>query len=546
MKTRLYLAFQVLSQAQGRRMASVGDRTSDRLLRRSASIVVDDAGIRLCLALIGLLIIFRFILAGVADLAEDEAYYWLWSTHLAAGYYDHPPMIAYWIRAGTALFGQTAFGVRFAGLLSALAGSYFLFRASLSLFHDRGAALLSVIWINATLLCNAAAIVATPDTPLAFFATMTLFALAKLIETGRGYWWLGVGAALGLAFMSKYTSVLLLPGVFFWMIAAPGGRKWFLRPEPYLGALIGLAIVAPVVYWNYSHDWISFAKQASHGIKDKPANAFASIGELLGGQAGLASPIIFLFCLFGSFYSLIRGLKRRDSGFLLLGALTAPAFLFFLIHAASQKIQANWPGFVYPAAILAAVHGFLAYREEKPVTGWFAAGFRSAPYLGIAFTLAAFLQLGLGILPIEAKRDPTARLKGWTKLGADVAALERGLGAASVVTDRYAITGELAFYGAQPVWQINERIRYANLPPIDEATLESGRVLLVLRKGADASRAAAFFETSRFVTTFLRDGGLHPRDAYDVHLLTGYRGGLSGQGTGPICGPASNQDKVCN
>ena len=257
-----------------------------------------DTGVRLALASIAVLLVLRLVLAATANLAEDEAYYWLWSTHLAAGYYDHPPMIAYWIRAGTAVFGQTAFGVRFAALLSMLAGSYFLYRASLSLFRDANAALLAVLWLNATLLCNAAAIIATPDTPLAFFATLTLFALAKLIETGRGAWWYGVGAALGLAFVSKYTAVLLLPGVFVWMIATAEGRRWFMRPEPYLGALLAAALVAPVFWWNYAHDWASFAKQAQHGVSDKPANAIASIGELLGGQAGLATPLIFAFCAF--------------------------------------------------------------------------------------------------------------------------------------------------------------------------------------------------------------------------------------------------------
>jgi 4-amino-4-deoxy-L-arabinose transferase-like glycosyltransferase len=36
-------------------------------------------------------------------LTADEAYYWMWSKHLAFGYYDHPPMVALVIRAGTDL-----------------------------------------------------------------------------------------------------------------------------------------------------------------------------------------------------------------------------------------------------------------------------------------------------------------------------------------------------------------------------------------------------------------------------------------------------------
>ncbi|MBI4724607.1 MAG: glycosyltransferase family 39 protein [Rhodomicrobium sp.] len=529
-------------------MASIGDRSSVGGLGLNAGAIAEDAGIRLGLAAIGVLALFRLILAATTDLAEDEAYYWLWSTHLAASYYDHPPMIAYWIRAGTTIFGDTAIGVRFVGLLSSLAGSYLLYCTSLSLFRDRSAALLCVIWLNATLLLNAAAIIATPDTPLAFFVTLTLFALAKLIETGRGVWWYGIGAALGLAFMSKYTAVLLLPGVFLWIIASAEGRRWFKRPEPYLGAAIAMFIVAPVFYWNYAHDWTSFAKQAGHGIKDKPANALLSIAELFGGQAGLASPIIFAFCLFGSFYALLRGLRRRDPRWLLLGAIAVPVFVFFFVHAASQKIQANWPGLVYPVAILAAVHSFLAFREEKQASRWIDFSFRFAPWLGISFTLAAFLQLGLGVLPIEAKKDPTARLKGWAKLGRDVERLQRDYGAAAVLTDRYAITGELAFYSSkqQPVWQINERIRYANLPAPDETRLKNAPALLVLRKGGDPARASSHFENSRPLTTLQREAGFHSRDAYDVHLLTGYRGGLFDRVKGRGCGAAPTQDRACN
>ena len=527
---------------------SVAEGTAGSGVELSASGMAVDAGVRLGLGLVVLLIVLRFVLAATADLADDETYYWLWSTHLAASYYDHPPMIAYWIRAGTELFGQTAFGVRFVALLSSLAGSYLLYRASLSLFRDANAALLAVLWLNATLLCNAGAIVATPDTPLGFFAILTLFTLAKLIETGKGAWWYGAGAALGLAFMSKYTAILLLPGVFIWMAATVEGRRWFSRPEPYIGALIAAVLVAPVFWWNYAHEWASFIKQAQHSVKDKPGSAIASIGELLGGQAGLATPLIFGFCVFGSFFALLRGWKRRDARWLLLGGATAPLLLFFLVHAASEKIQANWPGFIYPAAILAGVHGFLALSKERSAPPWAKACFKLAPLVGAAFTLTAFLQLGLGALPIEARKDPTARLKGWAKLGAGISELAEAHGAASILTFNYALTGELAFYGAggRPILQTGERIRYANLPAPDEGRLKSGPALLVLRKGGDASGTAQFFENSSFVTTITREAGFHSRDAYDVHLLSGYRGGLFDRAKSLSCGTKANWGTPCN
>ena len=466
-------------------MALVEDNSALHVGRDSAAASEGATALRAGLAAIAVLILLRFVLAATANLAEDEAYYWLWSTHLASGYYDHPPMIAYWIGAGTAIFGQTEFGVRFLGVLSGLAGSYLLYHTSLSLFRDRTAAWLCVFWMNATLLCNAAAIIATPDTPLALFTAAALFALAKLTETKRGAWWYAIGASLGLAFMSKYTSALLLPGLFLWMIASAEGRRWFLRPEPYIGAVIAVLIITPVVSWNYAHDWASFAKQAEHSVKDVPANAFLSVLEFFGGQTGLATPLIFLFCLFGSGYALVRGFQRSEARWLLLGTMSAPILAFFFVHAASQKIQPNWPGLVYPAAILAAVHAFRALSAEKGAARWLWEAFRFAPWIGITFTVVAFFQLGFGLLPVTAKKDPTSRLKGWSQLGGDVERLQHDHGAGIILTDRYAITGELAFYGAGPggVAQINERIRYVNLPPPDEAKLTERARLARFAKG---------------------------------------------------------------
>ncbi len=509
-------------------MASVGDRSALEIERRRFGASGEAGGLRIALAAIAAVVILRLPLAATANLAEDEAYYWLWSMNLAGGYYDHPPMIAVWIRAGTSIFGQTEFGIRFASLVSAIAGSYLLYCASFSLFRDRAAAWICVIWMNAALLGNAAAILATPDVPLAFFTTAALFFLAKLIETGRGAWWYAIGASLGLAFMSKYTVALLLPGLALWAIASAEGRRWLARPEPYLGAVIALVTIAPVVLWNYEHDWASFAKQAHHGIKDKPASALLSVAEFFGGQAGLATPLIFFFCLFGSAYALVRGLRWGESRWLLLGALTAPVFAFFFIHAAGQKIQANWPGFVYPAAILAAVHGFRAFSEEARTPAWMRVSFRYAPWAAVSFTLVAFLQLAAGPIPIEAKKDPTARMKGWAQLGGDVKRLKADYGAGVVLTERYAVTGELAFYGpgADDVVQINERIRYANFPAPGEARLKAAPALFVLRKGADPAPVLSHFEESQKIAALVKQGGFRPGDLYEAYLLKGYRGGL--------------------
>ena len=80
------------------------------------------SGVRGALLGVLVLIVLRAVVAAMTPLSFDEAYYWTWSQHLAAGYYDHPPAVAYVIRIGTALFGDTSLGVRFVPWLLSLAG----------------------------------------------------------------------------------------------------------------------------------------------------------------------------------------------------------------------------------------------------------------------------------------------------------------------------------------------------------------------------------------------------------------------------------------
>ena len=60
-----------------------GDQTADKQV------------VLVALVLLALLTIFRLVYAAGLGMAEDETYYWQWSRHLAAAYYDQGPGIAY-------------------------------------------------------------------------------------------------------------------------------------------------------------------------------------------------------------------------------------------------------------------------------------------------------------------------------------------------------------------------------------------------------------------------------------------------------------------
>ena len=93
----------------------------------------------------------RIIYASVIDLRTDEAYYWTWSKENVLSFLDHPPMIAWFIRFGTAIFGDTNLGVRFAGVLAMLVTQLLLADMVRRVTHDVRAVVIAVLMPEAAL-----------------------------------------------------------------------------------------------------------------------------------------------------------------------------------------------------------------------------------------------------------------------------------------------------------------------------------------------------------------------------------------------------------
>src|SRR5437879_12892580 len=207
------------------------------------------------------LVALRLGAAAWTPLTFDEAYYWMWSKHLAGGYYDHPPGVAAVIRLGTMIAGDTELGVRLVSILLALPMSWAVYRTAAILFKAQRVAATATILLNITLMAAVGTLIVTPDAPLLVASSFVLFFLAKVLKTGRGVWWLAVGAAAGCALLSKYTAMFFGPAIVIWLIAVPKLRRWLLSPWLYLGGLVALALFSPVILWNADHQWVSFVKQ---------------------------------------------------------------------------------------------------------------------------------------------------------------------------------------------------------------------------------------------------------------------------------------------
>ncbi len=432
------------------------------------------------LALLALTAI-RLWVAARTPLSPDEAYYWVWSRALAPGYLDHPPMVALFVRLGVALAGPSALGVRLLAPLSALIGSLLLALAAEDLAPGRRAGIWAAVLFNATLLMAAGAVTMTPDTPLMLFWTATLWALARFVASGKGGWWLLAGVFAGLALCSKYTGLLLFVGAGAWLLAVPALRPWLGRWPVWGGAGLGFLLFAPVVAWNAGHAFASFAKQGGRNAVWHPGLRF--LGELVVGQIGLATPLVFWLALAGlaaiarRFW---RKLAAEDGLLLALGALPG---LVFLEHAIGDRVQANWPAICYPAVLVAA--GGLGGVWRR----WLA----PAAALGFLITGLVYWQAVAAPLPLPRRFDPTlARLGGWREWADEIEAARRASGATYVADENYGEAAMLAWLLPRGVVVIGLAPRWALFSlPRGEGALAAAPALLQPGLLVESARRAA-------------------------------------------------------
>jgi 4-amino-4-deoxy-L-arabinose transferase-like glycosyltransferase len=406
---------------------------------------------RIGLALVAFLLTLRAFMAAALPLSADEAYYWLWSKHLAAGYFDHPPAVAWLIRAGTALFGDTPFGVRFVGILLSLPASWFVWRSAALILKDEDCAALAALFFNLTLMASVELLAATPDMPSVVTSAALVYFLSRVQASGDGRWWLAVGVAAGLGLLSKYSALFLGLGALIWLMVDARARPWLKSRWPYLGGALALLIFLPNLIWQSQHQWETFAFQFGRVGGGHLTARF--LLEFLGAQLGLATPIIFVLMVCGLWHATRRGDDR-----LVLAVLAWTGAAYFLEHALHDRVQGNWPCFLYPALCILAARAF-------GVTGWWRwVSFAAAP-LAALLLLLTYAQAGWRVIPL--KKDPLARILGRDFAPiADVAAvLVKAHMFDAILTTDYETTAWLRFTQPQlPVIQINEPRRYPDAP----------------------------------------------------------------------------------
>ena len=400
--------------------------------------------------------LFRFWYSGQVELVQDEAYYWQWSRHLAFGYYDNTPLMAYVIRffTSSALFGATEIGVRAGAVFSSVVVSLFIYLLGRKLL-DETTALVSVVVANVIPLYSAGAILMTQDPVHVALWSITLYvawvALSQRAEVPSWGWWLLAGLLAGLTTMAKLNGSMILPGIFLYVCLAPDARRWLKHPAPYVAALLAFIVFVPFILWNHDHGnafWLHSHAMASRGT-DK-AKTLKWTGEFLGAQAVLLSPLIFLTFLYALKWPKAADDPNQTSRPLLyLWSSSVVVYVVIILQTFRGRVEGNWAVSSYISGIILV--GWLIARSRGKARIWHYVGIALAVLMtAIVYFPSIGYQLGLRL-----KSDRTTELHGWKALASRVETEEAAAGGPSkcfVFSVNYRLPSELAFYlPAKPV-----------------------------------------------------------------------------------------------
>ncbi|MGI4803682.1 MAG: glycosyltransferase family 39 protein [Janthinobacterium lividum] len=312
--------------------------------------------------------IVNFLQSYFTELHPDEAYYWIYSKFLDWGYFDHPPMVALFIRFGDTLF-HNELSLRLITVLSSTFSWWILWQI---LKKYQVEAKWFVLVISSISIFHIFGFTTTPDAPLFFFGTLFYFFYQQYLEKDKFGIAFLLSLALAGALYSKYHAILL---VVFTLIANP---KLLRRKSFWMIAALTLILFLPHIFWQVNHDFPSIKYHLVERETDHYQFQFTYL--FLIGQLFMAGPLVGWFW----FYQIAR-FRSKDIFTRTLLFNFVGTIIFFLLNTLKVAVQPHWTliGFL-PMVMLVLIS-----IQHQPKPKWL------QPVLFLNLFLLLLMRLGL-------------------------------------------------------------------------------------------------------------------------------------------------------
>ena len=299
---------------------------------------------KLFIALSILLLAVRLLFISNTLLINDEAYYAIYARHLAWGYVDHGPVIAYLIKFFT-LIWENSFTVRLGATTLMTILTFVLYHFGKKYFNTQVGIILSLS-ITANMLFHTNAIVITPDVPMTFFTTLAIMYYYLAYCVDKKYVYIG-GIMLGLAVLSKISALFPAIGIALYPFLIKDKRHWLKDMHYYGSFIVALLIFLPFIIWNLNNDLAFVRNQGSHIYREGGITEFINLWL---GLAIISGPLFFYFSIIRPFLNL-KEWRKTSEPIQYFTVVTIVPLGYFLAHSLFSKFELNWPAPVFLSGV---------------------------------------------------------------------------------------------------------------------------------------------------------------------------------------------------
>ncbi len=405
--------------------------------------------VRLAIFLLVATTLYRLWFITQIQLVPDEAYYWLWSKHLAASYRDKGPAVAWAIALGTWLFGNTVFGIRFFAVMFSTGTGVLIFMLARRLYDDR-VALWCLLLASVIPMMAVGSLLMTIDPLSVFFWALALVIFWHALHRNNVLDWFWLGLAIGAGFLAKFTNGVQLGCIACFLLWSKEHRRLLFSWKMFTLCAAFLISITPIIWWNMQTGWVHvMALHSRSGVKNSFGIHPEQLLKFLGGEFGVMSPLIMLGIFVAGIAMILKRPADLRTRFLLSQFWPVYGlFMFFSLNCAGKE---NWAA---PALVAGMIFTVAYWREivvRQPVWRWgVGAAFALALLMTVVMHNTDPLMFVLNRVTthfhIRPVTDPLRRAQGWNDFAVHVQAAREKHQANLLIANHYSQASMMAFY----------------------------------------------------------------------------------------------------
>ena len=404
----------------------------------------------------------RLIVAASLELGNDEVYYQTYAQHLQWNYFDHPPMVALFIRLFTFnLYFRHELFIRLGSVVCSAIGTWLIFQIGKKISGESAAWFAAILYTTSLFSSVIAGIFILPDSPQVVFWLLSLYGMIAILDekttgSSRFLFFIVVGISTGLCILSK------VHGVFLWI--GFGGFLIFNRRDllttrgPWVAVILTLVIISPIYFWNLGNHFITYQYHQSRiGFFANKPDITGFLQQVLGSVL-YSNPVNFIvYCM--ALYALVRQRQHLSSKEKLLLWISLPLIGILLLTSVFNETLPHWSGPAYFSMMLIAGAWIASHRlspGKKMLKGAICT-YAVVVIFGVLAVNFAPWRLGNNKPERLGQGDPTLDMYGWKSFAHNFDSLYQedirsGMmqPGAIIISDYWFPAGHLDHYFARP------------------------------------------------------------------------------------------------